>query len=271
MARQLQATIRAELQLPCSLGVATNKLVAKIANNVGKAAARGDGPPNAIMVVPPAQEAEFLAPLPCDALWGVGPKTNERLAALGLHTIGELARWPADDLARRFGKNGLDLSRHARGLDDREVITQHERKSVSQETTFERDVRDGDLLRRTVREQAVDVSRVLKTQQLRGSTVKLKLRWSDFTTVTRQMTLDQATADADTIAAGALALFDREWAGQPVRLIGVGISKFQAESPQISLWSQPDERAERLSTALNELRSRFGDQAIRRASDLDEG
>jgi len=270
LARQLQAVIRAEMQLPCSLGVATNKLVAKIANNVGKAAARGDHPPNAIRVVPPGQEAEFLAPLPGDALWGVGPKTHERLLALGIHTIGDLARWPPDDLARRFGKNGLDLSRHARGLDDRAVITQHERKSVSQETTFERDVRDGELLRRTLREQAGDVSRVLRAGQLRGVTVKIKLRWSDFTTITRQVTSDQATADAGAIAASALALFEREWAGQPVRLIGVGVSGFQAGSAQISLWNQPDEKEDRLLAIVNALRSRFGDQAIRRASDLEE-
>ena len=151
LAQQLQVTIRRELGLPCSMGVATNKLVAKIANNVGKAAAHGEGPPNAIRVVPPGEEAIFLAPLPCDALWGVGPKTAERLAALGMHTIGAIAAWPADDLARRFGKNGAELARHALGLDDRPIVTQHERKSASQETTFDRDVSDGDALRRTLR------------------------------------------------------------------------------------------------------------------------
>ena len=104
------------------------------------------------MVVPDGQEAEFLDLLPCDALWGVGPKTAERLRALEMHTIGDIARWPEADLVRRFGKNGYDLARHARGLDDRPIISQRERKSVSQETTFERDVSDEPLLRKTLRE-----------------------------------------------------------------------------------------------------------------------
>src|SRR5439155_17844702 len=128
LARRLQATINQELKLSCSLGVATNKLVAKIANTVGKAAgkdgSKNGGPPNAITVAPAGKEAEFLAPLPCEELWGVGPKTAERLAALGLHTIGDLARWPAADLARRFGKNGHDLAQHARGIDLRPVLTE---------------------------------------------------------------------------------------------------------------------------------------------------
>ncbi len=110
LARRLQTTINTELNLPCSLGVATNKLVAKIANDVGKAAARSDQPPNALQVVPPGQEAAFLAPLPVEALWGVGPKTAERLHGLGLHTIGDLARWPEADLGRRFGQHGYDRS-----------------------------------------------------------------------------------------------------------------------------------------------------------------
>jgi DNA polymerase-4 len=280
IARRLQQTIRSELQLPCSLGVASNKLVAKIANNVGKAAAQGAGPPNAILVVPPGQEAEFLAPLPCAALWGVGPKTAERLRELGLHTIGDIAAWPEADLLRRFGKHGYDLARHARGLDDRPVIVQHERKSVSQETTFERDVADGARLRHVLHEQAAEVARILQRKELRGATVKIKVRWSDFTTLTRQVTLRHLTADTEEIGAAARELFDRLWEGQPVRLLGVGVSGLGEEPQQIGLWDSPpeppagaaagapDERRERLVEAVSQLRARFGDQAVRRASDL---
>jgi DNA polymerase-4 len=274
LARELQARIRSELRLPCSLGVASNKLVAKIANNEGKAQASGDGPPNAIKVVAPGQEAAFLDPLPCDALWGVGPKTAERLRELGIETIGDLVRWPEADLLRRFGKNGYDFARHARGLDDRPVITEHERKSVSQETTFERDISDGEVLRRTLRQQAADVSRVLKAKGLAGATVKLKLRWPDFTTITRQVTLPAPANDTAAIAAAALQLFDREWSdrGNPkaVRLIGVGVSGFRANVGQRTLFDQPDEREERLDAAMQALRARFGPQAVRRASDLEE-
>jgi DNA polymerase-4 len=268
IARQLQTTIRAELSLPCSLGVATNKLVAKIANNVGKAAARGDSPPNAILVVPPGEEAAFLAPLPADALWGVGPRTAERLAELGIHTIGDIARWPEADLVRAFGKHGADLSRHARGLDDRPIVIEHERKSVSQETTFARDVSDRVLLERTLAEQVADVSRILRQQRLAGVTVKLKLRWADFTTLTRQTTLPQPVDDAATILATVQPLFGRAWDGRPVRLIGVGVSGFREGVRQMNLWEQPDERSERLYSVVQALRQRYGEHAVRRGSEL---
>ncbi len=109
LARRLQERINTELHLPCSLGVASNKLVAKIANTVGKARARSSIPPNAITIVPPGDEAAFLAPLPASELWGVGPKTAEQLARLDIHTIGDLARWPETDLIRRFGQHGQAL------------------------------------------------------------------------------------------------------------------------------------------------------------------
>jgi len=269
IARRLQTTIRDELHLPCSLGAAANKLVAKIANNQGKARARGDGPPNAITVVEPGMEAAFLAPLPCAELWGVGPKTAERLAGLGILTIGDLAAWPEADLVRRFGKNGYDFARHARGSDDRPVITEHERKSVSQEITFDRDVDDGAALRRTLHEQAEEVSRVLKRKQLAGTTVKFKLRWPDFTTITRQITLAAPTSEREAIAAAALVLFEREWGGRAVRLIGVGVSSLRT-GVQRTLFDAPDERGERLDAALRSLRARFGPDAIRRAADLEE-
>ncbi|MGB5052369.1 MAG: DNA polymerase IV, partial [Caldilineaceae bacterium] len=119
LAQGLQRRVQEELGLPSSLGAATNKLVAKIATDVGKASVRSGSYPRSIQVVPPGEEAAFLAPLPVDALWGVGPKTAEKLTALGIHSIGDIARWPAADLARRFGKNGADLHRRAQGLDTR--------------------------------------------------------------------------------------------------------------------------------------------------------
>ena len=150
IARRLQSRIQQELGLPCSLGVATNKLVAKIATDTGKAARRGPTPPNAITVVPPGEEAAFLAPLPVSALWGVGPKSAARLEGMGIHTIGDLAQMSPAALVSHFGKNGADLARHARGIDDAPVVTTHEVKSISQETTFERDLRESEALRRTL-------------------------------------------------------------------------------------------------------------------------
>jgi DNA polymerase-4 len=271
LARQLQATIRDELGLPCSLGVATNKLVAKIATDVGKTAARSNGSPNAIQVVPPGMEAAFLAPLPTTALWGVGPKTAERLAELGMHTIGDIARWPAEKLGRLFGKHGDDLARRACGIDERPVVTSREAKSISKETTFARDVSDGARLRATLRTLSAGVGQRLRRDGLSGTTVTLKLRWADFITATRQTTLGQPTDQDEVIAAAAEQLFERLWmAGQWVRLLGVGVSGLGPVPRQLSLWDAPNaEQQQRVRAAMQALRERFGPGVVRWGSDLD--
>lgn len=271
IARTLQARIREELGLPCSLGVATNKLVAKIATNMGKAATQRDVSPNAIRVILPGREADFLAPLPVRELWGVGPKTAEQLNRLGMQTIGDLARWPEADLAKRFGKNGAELSQRARGLDERPVESDGETKSVSKETTFVKDIRDAVTLKRTLRHLADGVGRQLRQEGLSGTTVRIKLRWADFTTLTRQITLPQTTSHDEEIFEAATELFNKTWiAGRPVRLIGVGVSGFEQNEQQLSLWESAATSAEQkhLETTLDELRDRFGDQIIKRGSNL---
>ncbi|MCB0061104.1 MAG: DNA polymerase IV [Caldilineaceae bacterium] len=277
-AHQLQAQIRNELDLPCSLGVAANKLVAKIANNMGKAAAKGSGRyPNAITVVPAGTEASFLAPLPCEELWGVGPKTAHALHGLGIQTIGDLASWPESALVARFGKHGQDLARHAKGIDERAIETRRESKSISQETTFTRDVRDETKLRQTVREQAEGVANELRRKRLTATTVKLKLRWSDFTTLTRQTTFAHPTDSAEEIYVAVVRLFQNEWDGRLVRLVGVGVSGLGNSARQLSLWEAPEERrerekAERLQQTLQRLRQRFGDDVVHLGvNEQDEG
>jgi DNA polymerase-4 len=272
LAHQLQALIREELGLPCSLGVATNKLVAKTATDVGKAAARSARPPNAITVVTPGEEAVFLAPLPIEALWGVGPKTANRLKELGIHTIGDMARWPEVDLARMFGKLGHDLSLRSRGIDDRPVVTAHEAKSISQETTFARDVSDAAILRRTLFDLADGVGRRLRQEGLSGTTIKLKIRWPDFTTLTRQATLDHTTDQAGEIYETAVELFEKVWrAGQPVRLIGVGASGLGPPVRQLSLWDGDIEKDRRLQEAVDLLRQRYGKRVVVRGSQIYKG
>ena len=270
IASMLQQRIRDELGLPCSLGVASNKLVAKIANNVGKSRSGKSGePPQAILVVRQGDEAKFLAPLTTKELWGVGPKTEERLAQLGLRTIGDIAAIPDDELATRFGKHGADLSRRAKGIDDRSVVTYHKPKSVSQERTYIRDVSDVHELRRTLRRLSAGVARQLKRKRLTGTTVRLKLRWSDFTTPTRQTTLDRPTDDEGEIYQTVVDLFERLWtSGRPVRLLGVGVGGLGKQARQMSLWDAPDERAERLQAAVRKVRQRYGDGAIRRGDEL---
>ncbi len=265
IARGLQAGIHDELGLPCSIGIAPNKLVAKIATEVGKKTAKGDRPPFALTIVPSGKEAEFLAPLPADMLWGVGPKTSARLSELGIHTVGDIARWPEEELVRLFGENGRDMARHARGQDERPVVTEHEIKSISQEVTFSRDVRDDQSLEKTLTDLSTQVGRRLRKNGLAGTTVKLKIRWPDFTTLTRQVTLPGNTNQDDEIAKTALGLLQKiRKSGQAVRLIGVGISGLGEPMRQLELWEVGTEKARKLQAVLDELKEKYGEDAIKR-------
>ena len=268
--RGLQARIRDELHLPCSIGIASNKLMAKLATEVGKALAlqriKDEGlvePPNALTVVSFGEEAAFLDPLPADMLWGVGPKTSARLTELGIRTIGDIARWPESELIRLFGENGRDLARHARGIDDRPVVTEHETKSISQEVTYAKDVRDDKVLKETLREQSAEVARQLRRNNLVGKTIKLKIRWPDFTTLSRQTTLSAPTDQDDLIFKTALALMHTvRRTNQAVRLIGVGVSSLGAPIRQLGLWDMEGERSRRLQQAMDTLNEKYGRDVI---------
>lgn len=267
IAHHLQTAILQDLNLPCSFGIASNKLVAKIATDVGKSKARQAGrPPNAIQVVPPGKEQEFLAPLPIEALWGVGPKTAAALSEIGIQTIGDLAQVPEATLIERFGKLGHELALRSRGIDDRPVTLEHAVKSISQETTFVKDVSERKVLVDTLQQLSLHVVRQLQQKHLECSTIKLKLRWSDFSTISRQVTLPHPTDQPELISEQAKSLFLSAWiAYQPVRLIGVGVSGLSPH--QLSLWEvatekQRRERELRLNTALQDLRERYGDQII---------
>lgn len=264
IAGRLQAQIDSLYGLPCSLGIAANKLIAKMATDYGKGRHRGSTPPRAIFEVPPGGEAEFLRPLPVSALWGVGPKTAERLEELGIHTIGDLACEPEDALTRRFGRFGHDLFERSRGLDDRPVETEHATRSVSQEVTFDRDVTSGEVLRDTLRDMAEQVGYRLRQDGLCGVTVRLKLRWPDFTTPTRQLTLQQPTDQDGVIYQVAERLLETLWQpGRAVRLLGVGLSGLTESAHQLSLWDTPTEKERRLLEALDSLRERYGEDAVR--------
>ena len=270
--RGLQTRIHDELHLPCSIGIAPNKLLAKLATEVGKSLAlqriKAQGltePPNAVTVVRAGEEATFLHPLPVDMLWGVGPKTQARLTELGIYTIGDLTKWPESELVRLFGENGRDLARHSKGIDDRPVVTEHETKSISQEITFSKDVRDDRMLETTVREQSVEVARQLRKNNLVGKTIKLKIRWPDFTTLTRQTTLNEPTDQDEVITKIALELLSAvRKPNQAVRLIGVGVSGLGPPIRQLGLWDMDVERSRRLQQAMDTLNEKYGRDVIRK-------
>ncbi len=270
LAQQLQNTIHEKMKLPCSLGVATNKLVAKIANDVGKKSNKSNRPPNAITVVPPGEEAAFLSPLPVDMLWGVGPKTSQYLEKLGIRTIGDLASWNLNDLTERFGKMGQELNLRAQGIDTRPITVTQEIKSISQETTFSKDIDDKAILKKTISNLAEHVGQRLRRSGYHCSTIKLKIRWQDFTTLTRQTTLDKPT-DQDKIIIGcSYQLFENVWhSGKKVRLLGVGVSGLNFSPAQLSLWDHTSEKDRHLQDAIDQLRTRYGNRIILRGADTD--
>ncbi len=211
LAKSIQKYIMDHFHLPCSIGVASNKLVAKIATDTGKASKRSGKPPNAILVISPGREAEFLAPLPTKALWGIGPKTSERLANLGIHTIGDISRLPEVDRKKIFGKYGDELAKRSLGIDDSLVQTSHIIKSISNEITFSNDISDVQILHETLHNLSESVGHRLRKKNLVGKTVKLKLRWKNFSTLTKQITLSIPTNDDNEIYHSAKDLFSLTW------------------------------------------------------------
>ncbi|MCE5209239.1 MAG: DNA polymerase IV [Chloroflexi bacterium] len=269
IALYIQSMVKTKVGLPCSLGVASNKLVAKIANNRGKSENRTGSPPCAIKVIPPSEEAAFLAPLPVDELWGIGPKTAAHLNKLGITTIGDLAAQADAWLDTHFGDYGHSLSRHARGIDHREVVNFHDTKSISNEVTFSQDVHDEQELHATLRRLSDKVGSRLREDRFLASTVRIKIRWPDFSTFTRQVTLDEPFDQDSIIFEAALGLFNGIWQkDQPVRLLGVGAGNLQAFAVQMNLWETRSDRERRLLKAVDEIRDRFGKDVIQRGTRL---
>lgn len=226
LVEDLRARIQAATGLTASVGAGTSKLVAKIHSDLAK--------PDGLLVVPPGEEAERLAPMSVRAVPGVGPATAARLAAHGVSTVGRLAALELDEAVALLGKaHGTQLHAFARGVDDREVVTERAAKSVSAETTFPTDVTDRVTLGRHVRDLTTRVGARLRDDGLSGRTVVLKVRRHDFSTLTRSTTLDQPTDDDAVVVRHAERLLGGLDVSNGLRLIGVGVSG-------LSLYTQPD-------------------------------
>ncbi|HEY7521696.1 MAG TPA: DNA polymerase IV [Methylomirabilota bacterium] len=256
--RSIKRRIRAETGLTASAGLASNKFIAKIASDLRK--------PDGLVVVEPGREAEFLAPLPIERLWGVGKATAKSLAALGIASIGQLQRLSRAVLVARLGDHGADLHELAYGRDDRAVTPWTVPKSMGAETTFERDTDDRARLSTTLRGQAERVARELRAGGAAASRVTLKLRFADFRTITRSHTGDP-TQDGLELYRRVMALFTREPLVQRVRLIGVSASTLGPPAAgQLGLLDPNAVRRERLARAVDGLTSRFGAGVIRPAA-----
>lgn len=259
IAKRIKSTISAETRLTASVGVAPNKFLAKLASDLKK--------PDGLVVIIEDDKVQVLAPLPVSKIWGVGKVTEKRLREMGIHTIEDLQRFSTESLRHHFGNRADHLCALAFGEDDREVETDGESKSISSEHTFDVDTTDIDSVNRCLLEQCEEVGRRLRREKFAARTVQLKMRYADFTTLTRRRTLPSPTQDEMTFyAVGRQLLAAEGIEGKRVRLIGVGGSNLVTPEFQTDLFDQRDEKRIRLAKAVDQLRNTFGEGAIKRIS-----
>lgn len=259
IAKLVRARVRAEVGITCSVGVAATKHVAKMASTMSK--------PDGLLVVAAADTVDFLSPRSVRAMWGVGPKASEALEARGIRTIGDIREAPQEMLDRAVGPAlGARVAALSRGEDARHVETERIEKSIGHEETFARDEVDEVLLERELLRLATRTGERLRGAGLEARTVSIKVRWSDFETVTRSRTLTEATDATQRIYQTARELFAALPAGRPVRLIGVRAEQLlPAGADPAGLWSDDDEwRA--VDQAVDEVRGRFGAGGVVAAS-----
>ncbi len=256
MARAIKKRIKDELHLSASIGIASGKVVAKVASERYK--------PDGLLEIAVGEECSFLAPLPISKLPGVGKKIESRLKDLGINTIGELASAPLATLKHCLGIYGKLLHRHANGIDERRVMPHALAKSISRETTFAEDTRDHLKLRATLRYLSERVGGQLREQGREARCVSLKLRYADFTTITRRSTLSQGTSADQTIFENGSALLKQALSQerQSVRLIGIEVSSLAEPARQLTLLDSSTLRLGELNKAIDRIRKKYGFSAI---------
>ncbi len=260
IAELIRARVRDETGLTCSVGAASTKFVAKLASGRAK--------PDGLLVIPASETLAYLRPLPVGALWGVGESTQQSLQRLGLRTVADLADTPLAVLQRAVGEaSGRKLHDLANGIDPRNVVVMTREKSVGHEMTFEQDISDPVRLRRELLRLSSQVGARLRKHELVGRTVALKLRFSDFRTVTRSRTLAEPTNVGRRIFEEATSIYDALDLGRtPIRLIGVRVEQLaDAGGSRLALWD-PDEEWREAERTLDQVSARFGRGAIGPAS-----
>ncbi len=262
IARAIKTRIGETLRLPVSVGVAPNKFLAKLASELAK--------PDGIREIRAEDAVDVLAPLPVTVLWGVGAQTHQRLRTIGVHTVGDLQRTPTSWLRASLGFAAEHLAQLSRGVDDRPVDVSRETKSIGRETTFEQDTADREVLVRTLGALTEDVARTLRAEGLHGKTVILKVRYSNFHTLTRNLTLPGPTNSGSVVFQATMGLLDRLGRlARPVRLIGVSVSGLgRADLVQVPLFGDEDThvKVDQVMDAINE---RFGEGTVRPARGVD--
>jgi DNA polymerase-4 len=252
----LRAAIIEETQLPISFGLATNKMVAKIATDEAK--------PNGYLFVQPGMEKEFLAPLPVNKFSGVGEQTFQTLKSMGIYTIRDLSETPIAVLEKKLGKYGADLWRKSQGLHDGEVHGYHEAKSISTENTFEENISDVAVLLSELVRMTEKVAFELRQDEKLTGCIAVKVRYPDFETTSRQTTIDYTLRDDELIPV-AIDLFHKLYRkGQPVRLLGVRLSELTNHPVQASLFEDA-EKKNKLYKAIDDVKNTFGKASLKKA------
>lgn len=257
IAQEIQGRVKKQLGLSCSLGVAPNKFLAKLASDLKK--------PNGLVVITPDTINETLAPLPIERIWGVGPKTAEQLKKIGFTTIGDIQRSDITMLERRLGTHGRDLWCLAQGLDDRPVATSDDVKSVGNEHTFDIDIANIDEVKATLLALSAKVGRRLRRKGFKGRVVHIKLRYHDFSTFTRQRSISQPTDLDHEIYHAAVELLTAHYDGRPIRLIGVSVNQLSMAGEaieQLNLLAPSTDRRRQLASALDSIKDKHGDKSI---------
>jgi len=257
LALAIKERIHKELEITASVGIATCKVVAKIASDLCK--------PDGLLEIAPGEEQAFLNPLPVAKLPGVGKKTEQALKEMGITTIGELASLPLDTIKRQFGATGAVIHSYARGIDDREVEAPGEAKSISQQLTFARDTLDRNFLEANLHNLCQEVCQDLRSQNKRAKCVAIRLRYADFKTITRQVILKEASDITPVIFATAQQLLSKALAQRekPIRLIGIRVSSLVGEGKQLPMFDSGTEKPEHLDKAIDKIRRKYGSTAIK--------
>ncbi|UCF84371.1 MAG: DNA polymerase IV [Desulfobacteraceae bacterium] len=267
IAKKIKQLVVKETGLTVSAGVAPSKFVAKIASDIDK--------PDGLTVVTPDQVREFLNPLSIKKMWGVGKVTQEALSRLNVLTFEDLSRLPVGVLERHFGKHGLKMHQLSMGIDERDVVPEHDAKSIGHEQTFSEDIIDLGLAKKELLSLANRVARRLRREQVTGRTITLKVKYRDFVQITRSISLSKPTDDGPEIYSTVCRLLEKTEVGKrPVRLLGISLSQLTVlgTETQLSLFNHDgaSQKRRELHTAIDSLHEKFGEKSIRPGTLLKE-
>jgi nucleotidyltransferase/DNA polymerase involved in DNA repair len=256
LGRLIKSKVFETTGLRVSVGIAANKFVAKVASDLQK--------PDGLTICPEGGEAEFLRNLPIRKLWGVGPKTAEVLARKKINTIGDLSDFGEEASIRLMGDHGRTLYQLSLGKDSRPVLPSSGRKSISEERTFRTDKTDREELTAVLFRLADEVSHKMRFEKIKGKTIQIKIRQSNFHTITRSLTLPKATSESEVISNETISLFKKNDPGGAIRLVGVGMTNFSDESDELDLFSFSETtKSQKVDRLLDTLRDRFDDKISR--------